>query len=106
MSRAELVEAFASFPARLARPLGPRRRVATASRTASGARSETVRHLIAVEDEVWRSRLARVAAEDDPHWTWTEPGLGAGLRRRLAPGDPGRVRGGAGRDGRDRPGAR
>jgi hypothetical protein len=23
--------------------------------------------------------LARVAAEDDPHWTWTEPGLAPGL---------------------------
>ena len=41
--------------------------------------TEIVRHLIAVEAEVWQSRLARVAAEDDPHWSWTEPGLAPGF---------------------------
>lgn len=35
--------------------------------------SEVVRHLIAVESEVWQQRLRQVAAEDDPHWPWTEP---------------------------------
>ena len=48
------------------------------SPTANGARRD-VRHLIAVEDEVWRSRLASVVDEDDPHWSWTEPGLAPGL---------------------------
>ncbi|MFL5650098.1 MAG: DinB family protein, partial [Chloroflexota bacterium] len=41
--------------------------------------TETVRHLIAVEDEVWRKRLARLAKEDDPRWAWTEPGLAPGF---------------------------
>jgi hypothetical protein len=41
--------------------------------------AEVVRHLIAVEGEVWQARLARVAAEDDPHWAWTEPGLAPGF---------------------------
>ena len=41
--------------------------------------AEVVRHLIAVEGEIWQSRLARVAAEDDPHWPWTEPGLAPGF---------------------------
>jgi len=41
--------------------------------------SEVVRHLIAVETEVWQSRLARVTVEDDPHWKWTEPGLAPGF---------------------------
>jgi hypothetical protein len=35
--------------------------------------SEIVRHLIAVEAEVWQPRLRQVASEDDPHWPWTEP---------------------------------
>ena len=37
--------------------------------------SEVVRHLVAVEREVWQARFAQIAAEDDPHWSWTEPGL-------------------------------
>ena len=40
--------------------------------------TEVARHLLAVEREVWESRLARVAAEDDPRWSWTEPGLAEG----------------------------
>ena len=40
---------------------------------------ETVRHLIAVEHEVHRARLTQVAKEEDPHWTWTEPGLAPGF---------------------------
>jgi hypothetical protein len=35
--------------------------------------SEVVRHLIAVESDVWLPRLRQVAAEDDPHWPWAEP---------------------------------
>ncbi len=55
--------------------------------------NETVRHLIAVEAEVHGSGASpQVAAEDDPHWDWTEPGLAPGLRRRNAPGDPVRLR--------------
>ena len=40
--------------------------------------NELVRHLIAVETEVHASRLAQVAAQDDPHWTWAEPGPAQG----------------------------
>jgi hypothetical protein len=43
--------------------------------------SEIVRHLIAVEDEVWQPRLRQVATEDHPSWPWVEP--------EPWPGDPG-----------------
>jgi hypothetical protein len=77
MSRAELVESFAGFPDRLA----PAARAAVDRPVAAGEwdPSEIVRHLIAVEDEVWQSRLARLVIEDDPHWPWTEPGLAPGF---------------------------
>ncbi len=77
MTRGDLVEAFSAFPDRLAH----------ASREA-GTRgvlvgewgpAEITRHLIAVEAEVWQSRLARVASENDPLWGWTEPGLAPGF---------------------------
>jgi hypothetical protein len=76
VSRDDLVTAFAGVP----------RRVASAARAAADrpvpagewGPAEIVRHLIAVEDEVWRARLARVAVEDDPHWAWTEPGPAPG----------------------------
>ncbi|MEA2519053.1 MAG: hypothetical protein QOF49_1133 [Chloroflexota bacterium] len=55
---------------------------------ARGARTEAapgewgpldiVRHLIAVEREVWPGRLAQLAAEDHPRWEWIEPGLWGG----------------------------
>jgi hypothetical protein len=35
--------------------------------------SEVVRHLIAVEDEVWHSRLRQLASADRPTWPWVEP---------------------------------
>lgn len=35
--------------------------------------SDVVRHLIAVEQEVWQPRLAQLEAEDHPTWPWTEP---------------------------------
>jgi hypothetical protein len=35
--------------------------------------AEVVRHLIAVEDEVWHARLRQLASEDRPRWPWTEP---------------------------------
>jgi DinB family protein len=40
--------------------------------------SEVVRHLIAVEQEVWQPRLAQLEAEDHPTWPWTEPDPWAG----------------------------
>lgn len=73
----ELVEAFAHFPKKLAAAA----RAATDCPVAAGewGPAEVVRHLIAVEDEVWQARLAHLAAEDRPHWTWTEPGLAPGF---------------------------
>lgn len=36
--------------------------------------TDIVRHLIAVEDEVWHVRLRQLGAEDHPRWSWVEPG--------------------------------
>ena len=35
--------------------------------------ADVVRHLIAVEEEVWHARLQQLATEDRPRWPWTEP---------------------------------
>jgi DinB superfamily len=35
--------------------------------------TDVVRHLIAVEEEVWHPRLRQLAAEDEPVWAWVEP---------------------------------
>lgn len=75
--RDELVDRFSTLPGH----------VRSAAHAAEGQAvpagewgpAEIVRHLIAVEDEVWRGRLASVAAEDEPHWAWTEPGLAPGF---------------------------
>jgi len=77
MSRAALLAAFAGFPDRLASAA-----LAAAVRPVTPGEwgpAEVVRHLLAVENEVWQPRLARVAAEDDPHWDWIEPGLAPGF---------------------------
>lgn len=79
MSRDELVDALAGFPARLATAARARASEWRPIPDGEWGPNETVRHLIAVEGEVWRARLARVAAEDDPHWEWTEPGLAPGF---------------------------
>ena len=51
-------------------------RSAPADPPASGEWSprEIVRHLIAVELEVWHVRLGQLATEAQPHWAWVEPG--------------------------------
>ena len=79
MSQPALVEAFAAFPARLA--AAAKARVAEWRPFPEGEWGpiENVRHLIAVENEVHRARLAQVAKQEDPHWTWTEPGLAPGF---------------------------
>src|SRR5688572_15099322 len=77
MSEDELVETFAHFPKKLAAAArAAKDRPVTAGEWGA---PEVVRHLIAVEDEVWQTRLAHLAAEDHPHWTWTEPGLAPGF---------------------------
>ena len=35
---------------------------------------EIVRHLIAVEEDVWHVRLRQLEVEEHPHWAWAEPG--------------------------------
>jgi hypothetical protein len=73
VSRKERLEAFASFPERLREAA-----LAATSRTMPQGEwnaTEVVSHLIAVEDEVHVFRLRQVTEEDDPHWSWTEPGL-------------------------------
>jgi len=37
------------------------------------APTDIVRHLIAVEEEVWHPRLRQLIAEDEPRWAWVEP---------------------------------
>jgi hypothetical protein len=69
--RLALVERLEAIPVRLA----------TAARAAppeppvpgEWTPSDVVRHLIAVEEEVWQPRLAQLIAEDRPSWPWTEP---------------------------------
>ena len=73
MDRLARLEAFAAFPQRL----GVVARAAARRPTPAGewGPSGVVRHLVAVEREVWQARFAQIAVEDDPHWGWTEPGL-------------------------------
>ena len=77
MDRAEGQAAFATFPEELATavhqvPVAP-------VVPGEWGPAEIVRHLIAVEREIWQARLAQLALEDDPHWTWVEPGLEPGF---------------------------
>jgi hypothetical protein len=70
--RAELVERFATFPSRLA----------DAARAAEGrpvpdgewTPALVVRHLMAVEGEVWLARLVSLVAGGEPRWSRMEPG--------------------------------
>jgi hypothetical protein len=77
--RAALVGTFAAFPGRLAAAARTRAAEWRSIPDGEWGPNEAVRHLLAVENDVWRVRLARLATEDDPHWTWTEPGLAPGL---------------------------
>jgi hypothetical protein len=72
VARDVLVERFASFPGRLA----------DAARTAEGrpvpdgewTPSLVVRHLMAVEGEVWLARLVSLVGGGEPRWSRMEPG--------------------------------
>ena len=68
---------LAAFPAALAEAS----RAAPAEPPAPGewTPSEIVRHLIAVEEEVWHPRIGQLQTEEHPRWRWVEPGqwLGA-----------------------------
>ena len=85
--RRSLLERLGAIPGRLATAA----RAAPPEAPAPGEWTPTdvVRHLIAVEEEVWQPRLAQLAAEDQPTWPWTEPDRwtgepGATLDRLLA----------------------
>lgn len=85
--RARLVARLASVPARLQAASA----AAPAESRASGewAPTDIVRHLIAVELDVWHPRLAQLETEDHPRWPWAEPDRwlgepGASLDRLLA----------------------
>ncbi len=69
--RAELRRRLAEVPKRLAVAT----RVAADKPVAAGewTPADVVRHLIAVEEEVWHSRLRQLGTEDRPRWPWTEP---------------------------------
>ena len=79
MSHDELVEAFAAFPARLAAAAKARTAEWRPFPEGDWGPIDTVRHLIAVEQEVHRARLSQLARQEAPHWTWTEPGPAPGF---------------------------
>jgi hypothetical protein len=69
----DLVRArLASFPD----ALGAAARAAPQTAPAPGewTPTEIVRHLIAVEEQVWHVRLRQLETEEHPRWRWVEPG--------------------------------
>jgi DinB superfamily len=70
--RANLIAALAAVPSRLA--VAARATSPDPPAPGEWTPSEVVRHLIAVELEVWHPRLAQLGAEDHPLWPWVEPG--------------------------------
>jgi hypothetical protein len=70
-SRAALRRRLAEVPTRLA--VAARAAVDRPVPAGEWAPTDVVRHLIAVEEEVWHSRLRQLDAEDHPRWPWTEP---------------------------------
>jgi DinB superfamily len=69
--RAEIVGRLAAIPDRLAE--AARSAVGRPVPAGEWGPPEVVRHLIAVEDDVWHSRLRQLAAADRPTWPWVEP---------------------------------
>jgi hypothetical protein len=74
-----LRDALASMPARLVAAVGASV-VAPGDAPGPGEWSarEVVRHLAAVEEQVWHVRLDALATESFPQWPWVEPGLWSG----------------------------
>lgn len=74
--RAELVARFAATPARLSATA----HAADVRPVAAGEWTvrEIVRHLIAVDLEVWAPRLRDLRETTDPRWDWVEPRFDAG----------------------------
>lgn len=71
MSRDQL-SVFAAFPARLAGVV--RAAGAAPARDAEWGPEEVVRHLIAVDREVYQRRFRDLATGEGARWPWTEPG--------------------------------
>ena len=69
--RAEIVGRLAAVPGRLAE--AARSAVGRPVPAGEWGPPEVVRHLIAVEEVVWHSRLRQLAAADRPTWPWVEP---------------------------------
>jgi hypothetical protein len=69
--RAEIVGRLAAIPERLGE--AARSAVGRAVPAGEWGPPEVVRHLIAVEEAVWHSRLRQLAAADRPTWPWVEP---------------------------------
>jgi hypothetical protein len=66
-----LRDAVAAVPDRLA-DIIPRAAPAPAGEWTP---EQVVRHLLAVDEEVWLPRLEALEREAEPHWPWYEPGL-------------------------------
>lgn len=69
--RAGIVDRLAAIPDRLAE--AARSAVGRPVPAGEWGPPEVVRHLIAVEEVVWHSRLQQLAAADRPTWPWVEP---------------------------------
>jgi hypothetical protein len=69
--RAEIVGRLAAIPDRLAE--AARSAVGRPVSAGEWGPSDVVRHLIAVEEVVWHTRLRQLAAADRPTWPWVEP---------------------------------
>jgi hypothetical protein len=75
------VARFAATPARLSDSAAAIDSISRPVGTAEDAWSATdiVRHLIAVERDVWWGRFGSLREPGEPRWAWTEPGLEPGL---------------------------
>lgn len=87
VSRTSVQDRLAAFPAALAE--AARAAPQDAPEPGEWAPIEIVRHLIAVEEEVWHRRIGQLRDEEHPRWRWVEPGQwlgtpGAGLAGVLA----------------------
>ncbi len=70
-TRADLRRRLAELPQRLA--VATRAAAEVPVPAGEWTPAEVVRHLIAVEEEVWHGRLRQLATEERPRWPWTEP---------------------------------
>ena len=69
MTHRPILDRLADVPDRLAQAAGS----APPSREGEWSATDVVRHLIAVERQVWHVRVGQLHAEDHPQWRWAEP---------------------------------